>query len=510
MKQVREKLLEEVRKNLSRKITDKIFVNGKVTIRKKDFENKVRKKLLSELAAEGDGLVQLTFDYGVPILDDWWAALHKQLSENRFQSKNYDVVFNSKKSDDKYIISYAGTTAGSGTAVQANVIAAIKTRVRNAAKGVSGVISKRIINEHVAAQGAGEVSFPTDSGMSQAEIEAAIRTGDKTPANTAADKAVRKGAKGAQGTKVEQRIRKAIMDTFTDKSFVYHQELELVHDWVDSYFGYDGDLKVALTEYDLNGHLIVQHTLKPEDGLNKGVLDAAIQRRFEKALNKWGIANMYWKLIKGGKLVNILKFFQNSPKLDDKVKAIAKKVVIANLFPDHVTNPNMRLKVNKDLYKNAKDFKSSGKTNKKGSGKKTLTKIVGTTIAASRAASRRKKPRATPSAGRGRGMTQPSPIVLRNLLNEALPQTVAKRMTSPALQFRTGRFANSARVENLDIGPRGGVGIDYTYMRDPYETFEPGNKQGSTQRDPRKIIGASIRELATGLLGKQPSTIRRI
>ena len=46
-------------------------------------------------------------------------------------------------------------------------------------------------------------------------------------------------------------------------------------------------------------------------------------------------------------------------------------------------------------------------------------------------------------------------------------------------------------------------------MRNPYETFEPGNKQGSVQRDPRKIIGASIRELAMAILGKQPTQVRR-
>ncbi len=46
-------------------------------------------------------------------------------------------------------------------------------------------------------------------------------------------------------------------------------------------------------------------------------------------------------------------------------------------------------------------------------------------------------------------------------------------------------------------------------MRDPYETFEPGNKQGSTYRDPKKLIGSSIREIATGILGRQPHTIRR-
>ena len=29
------------------------------------------------------------------------------------------------------------------------------------------------------------------------------------------------------------------------------------------------------------------------------------------------------------------------------------------------------------------------------------------------------------------------------------------------------------------------------------------------QRDPRKLIGASIRELAMGILGRQPTTLRR-
>ena len=114
-----------------------------------------------------------------------------------------------------------------------------------------------------------------------------------------------------------------------------------------------------------------------------------------------------------------------------------------------------------------------------------------------------------PKGQRGQGKTSQSPIALRNLLNEMLPQMVASKMTPPALQYRTGRFANSARVENVNVGPRGGIDIDYTYMRDPYETFEPGNKQGSTRRDPRKIIGASIRELAMGILGRNPTTIRR-
>ena len=196
-----------------------------------------------------------------------------------------------------------------------------------------------------------------------------------------------------------------------------------------------------------------------------------------------------------------MEFFRNSQRLDNKVKAIGKKIVIDNLFP-HKTNPNMKLKVNKRLYVDAKKAKTTGKSRNEGSQKRKLQKIAGTVVAATRANYRKKKKGATTH-------TMQSPIALRNLLNEALPQMVASKMTSPALRFRTGRFANSARVENLTIGPRGGVGVDYTYQRDPYETFEPGNKQGSTYRDPKRLIGSSIRELAIGILGRQPTTIRR-
>jgi hypothetical protein len=106
--------------------------------------------------------------------------------------------------------------------------------------------------------------------------------------------------------------------------------------------------------------------------------------------------------------------------------------------------------------------------------------------------------------------TMESPIALRNILNEALPEMVASKMTQPALQYRTGRFANSTRVENVNIGPRGGLHIDYTYMRNPYETFEPGGKQGSIQRDPRKLIGGTIRELAQGIIGRKMIPTRRV
>jgi len=183
-----------------------------------------------------------------------------------------------------------------------------------------------------------------------------------------------------------------------------------------------------------------------------------------------------------------------------------QKMLIEKLLKVSGTRPDFRLKVNKRLLKQAKDAK--GKSTAKPFSINTNKRKAGATKVGRAGPVGAVKKTKSPQQ-RAQGKTMDSPIALRNLLNEMLPQMVASKMTPPALQFRTGRFANSARVENVNIGPRGGIGIDYTYMRNPYETFEPGNKQGSVQRDPRKIIGASIRELAMGILGRQPTSLRR-
>ena len=69
-------------------------------------------------------------------------------------------------------------------------------------------------------------------------------------------------------------------------------------------------------------------------------------------------------------------------------------------------------------------------------------------------------------------------------------------MGSPALENRTGRFANSVRVTDIVKTPKGYPSIGYSYMRNPYQTFEVGGKQGSVDQDPRTLIDKSIREIA--------------
>ena len=155
------------------------------------------------------------------------------------------------------------------------------------------------------------------------------------------------------------------------------------------------------------------------------------------------------------------------------------------------------------------DFRGHKKENTKFDNRKSV-RVKKSRKSGKTVASKAKSQGARVNKAKGGVRTGASPLALRELLNEALPNVVRSKMTGPpTLQYRTGRFSNSARVENVTVGPRGGIGIDYTYMRNPYETFEPGNKQGSTYRDPKRLIGQSIREIATGILGRAPHSIRR-
>jgi hypothetical protein len=76
-------------------------------------------------------------------------------------------------------------------------------------------------------------------------------------------------------------------------------------------------------------------------------------------------------------------------------------------------------------------------------------------------------------------------------------------MTPPALQFRTGRLASSAKVTKMSFTREGQLTAFYTYMKRPYQTFERGHKQGNEFRDPRRLINKSIREVARMYIHKK-------
>lgn len=102
-----------------------------------------------------------------------------------------------------------------------------------------------------------------------------------------------------------------------------------------------------------------------------------------------------------------------------------------------------------------------------------------------------------------------SEITLLGLLNAQLHRIIKLNMgkgnSNTKLNYRTGRFAESVKVVDVDLydAPANEALIDYTYQENPYNVFAPGGRLYKPNRNPRVIINASIRQLARAILDKR-------
>ena len=92
-------------------------------------------------------------------------------------------------------------------------------------------------------------------------------------------------------------------------------------------------------------------------------------------------------------------------------------------------------------------------------------------------------------------------LSLMTLINSQLQDVISANMGSGTsrnvLNYRTGRFASSAKVESLSISRQGTITAFYSYMKNPYATFSSGGRQSAPKtRDPKLLISKSIREIA--------------
>jgi hypothetical protein len=87
---------------------------------------------------------------------------------------------------------------------------------------------------------------------------------------------------------------------------------------------------------------------------------------------------------------------------------------------------------------------------------------------------------------------------LRQIINSKLPQKVAANMGAPGLVYRTGTFANSTKVVNVENTKQGYPSIVFDYEREPYGVFDrrTGKAPWNTpSRDPRALVDRSVREI---------------
>lgn len=90
---------------------------------------------------------------------------------------------------------------------------------------------------------------------------------------------------------------------------------------------------------------------------------------------------------------------------------------------------------------------------------------------------------------------------LLTMVNRNLHDQIKKNMgtgtRTDVLNYRSGRFAKSAKVERLSESRQGMITAFYSYMKNPYATFSAGGRQEFPRtRDPKLLISKSIRELA--------------
>lgn len=93
-------------------------------------------------------------------------------------------------------------------------------------------------------------------------------------------------------------------------------------------------------------------------------------------------------------------------------------------------------------------------------------------------------------------------VNLQALLDLHLQDVVSANMgegdRKDILNYRTGRFASSVKVERLTLSRQGAITAFYNYMKNPYATFSEGGRQSKpTSRDPKLLISKSIREIVS-------------
>lgn len=277
------------------------------------------------------------------------------------------------------------------------------------------------------------------------------------------------------------------------------------------------DMRIALDRYFRKGQ--DHHFIGKEQTTNvaAGIADAELtfEEQGDRSDLEYILGHEKMNILLGQQRQGIIQNIYNhfGDKWDQIVGSPSiKEDVIKGLSEQLVTGKKPKTRKHKSKYENKQKRKPDARA------KKVQTDIGKTITKAALAAAAMKKVR-TPAKGeapgqkpkRGADESQLSPKelgYLKRKINTRLPQQVAENMGRPALNFQTGRFANSTRLVDLKQGEKNLIG-KYTYMLNPYETFEnTGRYRWPTGYNPKPLIAQSIRELAEQYTNKK-FTLRR-
>ena len=205
---------------------------------------------------------------------------------------------------------------------------------------------------------------------------------------------------------------------------------------------------------------------------NRGI-DAKEEKKILEIVRKF-----FTEAVGADDLINM----EGSPSIKEKIEA-------------HIVMPFVELDKKHKNVKTKTPIKKAKDTKKKKAPSKQLS-------AASLAITQKRNPAKKTFKKKGPKDTQRSMFSILTLINQKLPQTLKKNMTEPGLVNRTGRFANSVKVMDVQETREGFASFGYTYDKAPYQIFEMGIGSApwaTPERDPRKLIDNSMREIAAEL-----------
>jgi hypothetical protein len=287
------------------------------------------------------------------------------------------------------------------------------------------------------------------------------------PSNTSKDGEVNVGAAGQAFNLEHLKGKSNIQDFINDSIF---EALKDVYD----------DTKVSQELEDELKNLGFNNILKVIKNAEKGIIEVFIGSQILNALESKKEKAIKAKLEKDlKKAIKKLEGIENLSGSDSLAEGVRKKYIKASVKPFEKVK-------SKDLKVTSEDYMI------KESRPEVRTKKVKVTRVKARGVPLKKKKPATRKA-QGSNI---SSFALIGIINDRLPETLQRNMQSPALNYRTGRFANSVRVLDAAQTRQGYTSFGYTYQKSPYQTFERGYGQGTPDRDPRRLIDRSIREIA--------------
>jgi hypothetical protein len=201
-------------------------------------------------------------------------------------------------------------------------------------------------------------------------------------------------------------------------------------------------------------------------------------------------------------LVNIIK---SSPSLGQSLLEGEGSPSLKTLIRDDIVNALLGKSLSKKTYTQAPKLisKKTNKIKKPPSNKSLINKAKSLKA---KVKSVKKDPKAVVVQ---QGLADLTNLVsLQSLLDAQLVQRVKDNMGSGSsrdvLNLRSGRLAESAKVERLSESRAGMITAFYSYMKNPYATFSQGGRQQSPRsRDPKALISKSIREIAATQVGNR-------